>query len=445
MPMNKTSVVSSRRPLLGPLWLQVLAGMVLGILAGVLVPHEAVTFRPLGDVFVRLIRMTLPPLMFLSITIGIARPGNLKEAGRIGLKTLAYFEIVSTLALLFGLGGALLLRPGAGMNINPAAFDTREIAEYATATAQHGVADFLISIIPTSIAGAFVSGNMLQIVFLSILFGLALAQFREHARPLLDAMDLCLRSVFGVVGFIIRVAPIAIFGAIAFTIGQYGVATLMPLAKFVAAIWMICIVFIAIVLGVAAHLAGVNLVKLLRYIQEEIVVTLGTSCSEAVMAPLMVKLERMGCERSIVEMVFPASYAFNADGTAVFVATGAIFIAQATNTHLAVHDLAVLLLIMMLVSKGISGVTSAGVVVLASALATMQQIPLAGLVLLLGVERLTTPVRAVLNIIGNSVATVVIARWERVYDAELAERVLSGREERNAAMSKPCTPGESPG
>lgn len=432
MPMKKTT--SARRLSLGPLWLQVLVGMLLGIVAGVLAPHEAVTFRPLGDLFVRLIRMTLPPLMFLSIAIGIARLGDLREIGRIGAKTLVYFEVVSTLALLFGLGGSLLFRPGVGMNINPASFDTREVADYATVAVHHGAVDFLISIVPTSIAGAFVSGNMLQIVFLSVLFGLALAQFHERARPLLDVMDLCLRAVFGIVGFIIYLAPIAVFGAIAFTIGQYGVATLMPLAKFVTAIWIGCTAFIAIVLGVAARLAGVSLLKLLRYIQEEIVITLGSSCSEAVMAPLMVKMERLGCERSIVEMVFPASYAFNADGTAVFVSMGAIFIAQATNTHLEAHDLAVLLLTMMLVSKGVSGVTSAGVVVLAAALAAVHQIPLAGLVLLLGVERLTTPARAVLNIIGNSVATVVIARWEGAYDAQLAERVLSGSKAPDAAM-----------
>ncbi len=436
MPLNKTSEVPARRLSLGPLWLQVLVGMVLGILAGVFMPNQAVALRPLGDLFVRLIRMTLPPLMFLSITIGIARLGDLKEVGRIGVKTLVYFELVSTLALVIGLAGALLLRPGVGMNINPAAFDTREIADYAAVAAHQSAADLLTGIIPTSIAGAFVNGNMLQIVFLSVLFGLALTQFRERARPLLDVMDLCLRGVFGVVGFIIRAAPIAIFGAIAFTIGQYGIATLMPLAKFVAAIWIVCTVFIASVLGLAAHLAGVNLVKLLRYIQEEIVITLGSSCSEAVMAPLMLKMERLGCERSIVEMVFPTSYAFNADGTAVFVSMAAIFIAQATNTHLAAHDLAVLLLTMMLVSKGVSGVTSAGVVVLAAALAAVHQIPLAGMVLLLGVERLTTPARAVLNIIGNSVATVVIARWEGAYDAELAERVLNGHNKQDAAMTE---------
>jgi aerobic C4-dicarboxylate transport protein len=436
MTVNKISAVPARRVSLGPLWLQVLIGMALGILAGILLPHEAVALRPLGDLFVRMIRMTLPPLMFLSITIGIARLGDLRKVGRIGAKTLVYFEVVSTLALVIGLAGTLVLRPGVGMNVNPATFDMREIADYAAVTVHHGAADLLMSIVPMSIAGAFVSGNMLQIVFLSVLLGLALAQFREHARPLLDLMDLCLRGVFGIVGFIMYAAPIAIFGAIAFTIGQFGVGTLMPLAKFVADIWIVCTIFIAVVLGLAAQLAGINLVKLLRYIQEEIVITLGSSCSEAVMAPLMVKMEKLGCERSIVEMVFPTSYAFNADGTAAFVSMGAIFIAQATNTHLAAHDIAVLLLTMMLVSKGISGVTSAGVVVLAAALATVHQIPLAGLVLLLGVERLTTPVRAVLNIIGNSVATIVIARWEGAYDVGLAERMLNGHQEQNSKMFK---------
>ena len=434
MPVTKTSATPRRRFTLGPLWLQVLVGMVLGIAAGVLAPHQAVALRPLGDIFVRLIRMTLAPLMFLSITIGIARLGDLRQVGRIGLKTLVYFQVVSTLALLAGLGGAFLLRPGVGMNINPAAFDTREIADYATVTVHHGLADLLASIVPASMAEAFVSSNMLQIVFLSVLFGLALAQFRERAHTLVEVMDLCLQGVFRIIGFIIYTAPVAIFGAIAFTIGQYGVATLMPLAKFVAAIWIVCTFFVASVLAAAAHLAGVNLIKLLRYIQEEIVITLGSSCSEAVMAPVMVKMERLGCERSIVEMVFPTSYAFNADGTAVFVSLGSIFIAQATNVHLPPRDLLTLLLTMMLVSKGISGVTSAGVVVLAATLAAVHQIPLAGIILLLGVERLTTPARAVLNIVGNSVATVVIARWEGAYDAKLAERVLNRRNEQDATM-----------
>jgi aerobic C4-dicarboxylate transport protein len=330
--------------------------------------------------------------------------------------------------------GCFLLRPGVGMNINPASFDTRQIADYANVATHHGAADFLIDIVPTSFVGAFVGGNMLQIVFLSVLFGLAVAQFREQARPLLETMDLCLRAVFGLIGFIIATAPIAVFGAIAFTIGQYGIATLMPLAKLVAAVWVICTFFIAVVLGAISHLAGVNLLKLLRYLREEILMTLGTSCSEAVMAPCMVKLERMGCQRPIVEMVFPTSYAFNADGTAIFVAIGAIFIAQATNVHLAAQTLAVLLLTMMLVSKGISGITSAAIVVLAAVLSALHQIPFAGLVLLLGVDRLTTPIRAALNVIGNSVATIVIARWERAYDPEIAERVLSGREDQDTAL-----------
>jgi Na+/H+-dicarboxylate symporter len=408
--------------------------MAAGILAGIFVPQHAVALRPLGDLFVRFIRMSLPPLMFLSISIGIARLGNLREAGRIGAKTLVYFEVVSTMSLLVGMAGCFLLRPGVGMNIDPATFDTHEIAEYATAATSHGAADFLINIVPTSFVGAFVSGNMLQIVFLSVLFGLAVAQFREQARPLLDTMDLCLRAFFGVIGFIISTAPIAVFGAIAFTIGRYGIATLMPLAKLVPVVWILCTFFTVVVLGAIASLVGVNLFKLLRYLREEILMTLGTSCSEAVMAPCIVKLERMGCRRSIVELVFPTSYAFNADGTAIFVAIGAIFIAQATNTHLAAHDVAVLLLTMMLVSKGISGVTSAAIVVLAAVLSAVHQIPLAGLVLLLGVDRLTTPIRAALNVIGNSVATVVIARWDRAYDEQVAERVLSGREDQDAAM-----------
>jgi aerobic C4-dicarboxylate transport protein len=415
-----------RRSLLGPLWLQVLVAIALGILMGVFFPSRAVALKPLGDGFVRLIRMTLAPIIFASVVIGIARMGDLKEVGRVGAKALVYFEVVSTVSLFMGLIAVNLLHPGRGMNIDPATLDVQAIASY-TASAQHlSFVGFLLNIIPSSIGDAFVSGNILQIILFSVLFGLALSQFREAARPLVNMLDLFLRGMFGIVRFVMRLAPIGAFGAIAYTIGQYGLRSLKPLVLFTADVWIVSVVFVVFVLGAIARAAGFSLFKLLRYFREEILITLGTSSSEAVMAPLMLKLEQLGCERSIVGMVMPAGYTFNAGGTAIYLAMGAIFIAQATNTHLSLTDQIVVLLVLMLTSKGSAGVAGAGFVTLAATLATMHQIPAAGLVLLLGVEQFTNAARAVTNIIGNGVATIVIAKWERAFDDKRAALILNG-------------------
>ncbi len=416
----------SRRSLLGPLWLQVLVAIALGVLMGVFFPSQAVALKPLGDGFVRLIRMTLAPIIFASVVIGIARMGDLKEVGRVGAKALVYFEIVSTVSLFMGLIAVNLLHPGQGMNIDPAKLDAQSIASY-TATAQHlTLVSFLLNIIPSSIGDAFVSGNILQIILFSVLFGLALSQFRETARPLVNMLDLFLRGMFGIVRFVMRLAPIGAFGAMAYTIGQYGLRSLKPLALFTADVWIVSLVFVVVVLGIIARAAGFSLFKLLRYFREEILITLGTSSSEAVMAPLILKLEQLGCERSIVGMVMPACYTFNAGGTAIYLAMGAIFIAQATNTHLSLGDQIVVLMVLMLTSKGSAGVAGAGFVTLAGTLATMHQIPAAGLVLLLGVEQFTNAARAVTNIIGNGVATIVVAKWESAFDEERAALILNG-------------------
>jgi len=428
MPHKVSSTVTpgSRRHLLGPLWMQVLVGILLGILMGVFFPHQAVALKPLGDGFVRLIRMTLAPIIFASVVIGIARMGDLKEVGRVGIKALVYFEVVSTVSLLMGLIAVTLLHPGRGMNIDASTLDTKTIAGYA-ATAQHlGFVDFLLNIIPSSIGDAFVSGNVLQIILFGVLFGLALSQFREAARPLVDLLDLFLRGMFGIVRFVMRLAPIGAIGGMAYTIGQYGLRSLKPLAQFTTEVWIVSIVFIVVVLGGIARAAGFSLFKLLRYFSEEILITLGTSSSEAVMAPLMLKLEQLGCERSIVGMVMPAGYTFNAGGTAIYLAMGAIFIAQATNTHLSLADEMLVLLVLMLTSKGSAGVAGAGFVTLAATLSTMHQIPAAGLVLLLGVEQFTNAARAVTNIIRNGVATIVVAKWEHAFDDQRAALILNG-------------------
>ena len=417
---------ASRRSLLGPLWLQVLVAIVLGILAGVFFPGGAVALKPLGDGFVRLIRMTLAPIIFTSVVIGIARMGDLKEVGRVGAKALLYFEVVSTISLFMGLIAVNLLHPGHGMNIDPATLDIKAIASY-TASAEHlSLVDFLLNIIPSSIGDAFVSGNILQIILFSVLFGLALSQFRAAARPRVSLLDLFLQGMFGIVRCVMCFAPIGAFGAMAYTIGQYGLRSLRPLVLFTAEVWLVSIIFVVVVLGAIARAAGFSLFNLLRYLRDEIVITLGTSSSEAVMAPLILKLEQLGCERSIVGMVMPAGYTFNAGGTAIYLSMGAIFIAEATNTHLSLGDQIVVLLVLMLTSKGSAGVAGAGFVTLAATLGTMHQIPAAGLVLLLGVEQFTNAARAVANIIGNCVATIVIAKWERAFDDRCATLIFNG-------------------
>jgi aerobic C4-dicarboxylate transport protein len=416
---------AGHRNLLGPLWLQVILGILLGIAIGVLFPHAAVALKPLGDGFVKLIRMTLTPIIFATVVVGIAKMGDLKEVGRVGAKALIYFEVVSTLALLLGLVAANVLRPGKGMNIDAATLDSSTISSYTASAHDLGVVPFLLNIVPSSVGEAFVSGNVLQIILFGVLFGLALAQLRTTTRPLVDMLDQVLKGMFGIVKFVMYLAPLAALGAMAYTVGQYGLVSLLQLAKFTAEVWIVSILFVAIVLGIIARVAGFSLIKLLRYLSDELLITAGTSSSEAVLAPVMLKLQELGCAEPIVGMVMPAGYTFNADGTAIYLSMGAIFIAQATNTHLSLRNQIVILLVLMLTSKGSAGVAGAGFVTLAATLATMHQIPVAGLVLLLGVERLTNIARAVVNVIGSSVATIVVAKWEGSFDSERARLILS--------------------
>ena len=416
------------RPVLGPLWLQVMVGIVLGVAIGVLFPHFAVTLKPLGDGFVKLIRMTLAPIIFATVVVGIARMGDLREVGRVGAKALLYFEVVSTLALLMGLIAANVLHPGTGMNIDAAKLDPTSIASYTATAQQTGVVAFLLGIIPSSVGEPFVTGNILQIILLGVLFGLALTPIRSAAKPLVDFLDLLLKGMFGVVKLIMTLAPLAALGAMAYTVGQYGIASLRQLATFTSEVWIVAILFVVLVLGIIARIAGFSLLRLLAYIRDEILITAGTSSSEAVLAPLMLKLEQLGCAEPVVGMVMPAGYTFNADGTAIYLSMGAIFIAQATNTHLSLREQITLMLVLMITSKGSAGVAGAGFVTLAATLASMHHIPVAGLVLLLGVERITNIPQAVVNVIGSSVATIVIAKWENAFDSERANLVFKGKQ-----------------
>ncbi|HWF66008.1 MAG TPA: C4-dicarboxylate transporter DctA [Acidobacteriaceae bacterium] len=408
------------RSLFGPLWLQVVYGIVIGVIIGVLFPHQAVTLKPLGDGFIKLISMTLAPIIFATVVVGIARMGDLKEVGRVGAKSLLYFEVVSSIALLLGFIAANLLKPGRGMNIDAAKLDSTALVSYTTNVHPPGFVAFLLNMIPSSMGEPFVSGNILQIIVIGVLFGLALAQFRTVSRPLVDLLDLFLRGMFGIVKFIMYLAPLAALGAMAYTVGQFGLRSLMELGRFTAELWIVSALFVVLVLGGIARIAGFSLLKLLSYLREELLITAGTSSSEAVLAPVMLKLQQLGCAEPVVGMVMPAGYTFNADGTAIYLSMGALFIAQATNTHLSLREQIVTLLVLLITSKGSAGVAGAGFITLAATLASMHRIPVAGLVLLLGVERLTNIPRAVVNVIGSSVATIVIAKWERAFDCERA-------------------------
>ena len=409
---------AARRGRFGPLWLQVLVGIALGVAVGALAPETGVALKPLGDAFVKLIRLTLPPIVFGTVVVGIARMGDLREVGRVGLKALLYFEIASTVALLLGVVTVQWLGPGRGMHVDPRTLDPQAIAGYAASARSLDAVSFLLDVIPASIGDAFVKGSMLQIVFFAVLFGLAAAALRERAAPLIDIIDVALQGMFGVVRIVMYFAPIGAFGAMAFTVGRYGMMSLVQLAALTAEVWIVSVVFVIAVLGLVARWAGFSLFRYLRHIREEILVALGTSSSEAVLAPMMTRMEQLGCARSVVGLVMPTGYAFNADGTAIYLGMCALFVAQATDVSLSLRDIAVVVFVLMLTSKGSAGVAGAGFVALAASLASLPQIPVAGIVLLLGVDRLTNAARAATNVIGNGVATIVVAKWEGELDVE---------------------------
>ena len=409
-----------------------LVAIALGVVVGLVAPSAGVALKPLGDAFIKLIRLTLAPIVFGTVVVGIARMGDMREVGRVGLKALVYFEIVSTIALAIGVLAVQLWRPGAGMHVDPRTLDAAAIESYSASARHLDAVSFLMDVIPSSIADAFVRGSILQIVFFAVLFGLALAAMRERARPLVDMIDVGLGAMFGVVRIVMVLAPLGAFGAMAFTIGRYGVVSLLPLAALTAEVWLVSVVFVLVVLGAIARWAGFGLLRFMRVIRDEILIALGTSSSEAVLAPLMTKLERLGCARSVVGLVMPTGYAFNADGTAIYLGMCALFVAQATDVALSARDIAVVVLVLMLTSKGSAGVAGAGFIALAASLASLPQIPVAGIVLLLGVDRLTNAARAATNVIGNGVATIVVAGWEGELDRERLAR----------GLESPSTPGD---
>ncbi|MGF6820506.1 aerobic C4-dicarboxylate transport protein [Paraburkholderia atlantica] len=416
--------VSKVRRALSRLYVQVIIGIVAGVLLGHFYPDIASQMKPLGDLFIKLIRMLLAPIIFASVVVGIARMNDLHQAGRVGVKALLYFELASTVALIAGMVVVNVIKPGSGMNIDPSQIDAAAISTYTHAAQQHGMLDFFMSIVPNSIVGAFAKGEMLPIIFFSVLLAISLAKLGPRTAPFVDMLDMFLQGMFGVVRIVMYVAPIGAFGGMAFTIGKYGIGTLASFGELMLCLYLTSFFFVFVVLGLVMKMCGLSLWKFLRYIRDEILITLGTASTEAVLPQMLIKMEAMGCARPVVGMVLPTGYTFNADGTAIYLTMAALFIAQAMNVHLSIWDQLLVLGVLLLTSKGSAGVAGAGFVALAATLASMHKIPVEGLVLLLGVDRFLNEARAVTNLIGNGVATVVVARWEGQLDRNLARAVL---------------------
>jgi aerobic C4-dicarboxylate transport protein len=421
MSTNKVSRLFSH------LYFQVILAVVLGIVVGFLKPGWGESLKPLGDGFIKLIRMLLAPIIFGTIVVGVARMGSLKEVGKVGVKALVYFEIVSTLALVIGLVVVNVLKPGVGMNIDPATLDTKSLETYASAAKSRGAVDFFMDIIPSSAVDAFARGSMLQVILFSVLFGLALAQLPDRGKMIVDVIDAVLRGFFGVVRMIIRLAPLGAFGAMAFTVGKYGLGSLTSLGRLMAGVYITSLFFIIVVLGTIGRYSGISLWKFLKYIEDEIVIVFATCSTEAVLPRMMDKLERLGCAKPVVGMVLPTGYVFNVDGTSIYLTMAAVFIAQATNTHLSIGDQLLVLGVLVFTSKGSGGVAGAGFVTLAATLSSMDKIPVAGLTLLLGVDRFINEARAVTNLIGNGIATIAVARWENAFDEKQANAILNNK------------------
>jgi aerobic C4-dicarboxylate transport protein len=406
------------------LYIQVLLGIALGVALGALDPALGTQMKPLGDGFIKLIRMMIAPIIFLTVVTGIANIGDMRKLGRVGLKALLYFEVMSTAALVIGLVVVKIVQPGAGINANPATLDTESIRQYTgPGKAVHAV-DFLLNIIPETIMDAFAKGEILQVLLIAILFGIAIARLDESKR-IVRALDAASHACFGVIALIMRAAPFGSFGAMAFTIGRYGIKTLLPLLKVMACFYATSALFIAVVLGLVAHAHRFSLWKFLRYIKEEIFLVIGTSSSETALPRMLIKMEELGCSKTVVGLVIPSGYSFNLDGTAIYLTIAALFVAQATNTHLSAGEELWLLLILMLTSKGAAAVTGGGFITLAATLTAVGSVPVAGITLLLGVDRFMSEMRTVTNLIGNGVATIVVAKWEGEFDAVQADRVFN--------------------
>jgi len=401
-----------KKPFYANLWVQVLVAIVLAVAFGYLSPAKAVAMKPLGDGFIRLITMIISLIIFCTVVSGIASMQDLKKVGRVGGKALLYFEVVSTIALFIGLVVGNLVHPGSGFNVTTANLDAKIVADYAGQAKAQSVTEFLLHIIPATVVDAFAKGDILQVVFVAILFGLALSALGDRAKALVALLDSITLAVFGVVNILMRLAPIGAFGAMAFTVGKYGIAALGPLAKLIGTFYLTSIFFVLVILGGVALLTGFNIIKFVVYIKEEVLLVLATSSSEPALPTLMAKLEALGCSKALVGLVVPTGYTFNTDGTSIYMTLAALFVAQATNTHLSLGQQLTIFAVATLTSKGASGVQGAAFIALVATLNVVPTIPVAGMALILGIDRFMSMFRALINMIGNGVATLVVARWE---------------------------------
>ncbi len=414
-----------KQPFYKILYVQVLFAILCGILLGVFYPKLGVDMKPLGDGFIKLIKMIIAPVIFCTVVAGIAGMQDMKKIGRVGGKALLYFEVVSTVALAIGLIVANVIRPGDGFNADPATLDTSSIAQYTDKAKSQTMTDFVLNIIPNTFIDAFAKGDILQVLLVAILFGFALSILGERGRPITKLIDDASHVIFGVVGIIMKVAPIGAFGAMAFTIGKFGLASLLPLAKLMGSFYLTCALFVFVVLGLIARFTGFSIFRFINYIKEELLIVLGTSSSESALPALMRKLEKLGCSKSVVGLVVPTGYSFNLDGTNIYMTMAALFVAQATNVDLTLGEQLTILGVAMLTSKGASGITGAGFITLAATLAVVPTVPVAGMALILGIDRFMSECRALTNFIGNGVATVVVSHWEKELDHERLKQQLS--------------------
>lgn len=408
------------------LYVQVLFAIGCGVLFGYLAPDTAASMKPLGDGFIKLIKMLIAPIVFSTVVVGIAQMGSMRDIGRIGIGALLYFEVVSTVALVIGLVVVKVVQPGAGLGIDPTTIDTSQITAYTSPQQHLGTVEFLMNVIPDTIVGAFAKGDILQVLFFAVLFGLALLSAGSASAQIVQVIDQFAHGLFKVVSMVMFLAPVGAFGAMAFTVGRYGLGTLVSLGKLMAAVYITCFLFVFVVLALIMRWTGLGLWALLRYIREELLIVLGTSSSESALPRMLDKMHRLGCSKSVVGLVIPAGYSFNLDGTSIYLTMAALFVAQATDAHLTLSQELGILALLMLTSKGAAAVTGGGFITLAATLSAFPTIPVAGIALLLGVDRFMSEARAITNLIGNAVATVVVAKWNGSLDMAQARRVLGG-------------------
>ncbi|MFC6477372.1 dicarboxylate/amino acid:cation symporter [Pseudomonas asuensis] len=416
---------AARPPLYKSLYVQVLVAIAIGILIGHFYPDTGAALKPLGDGFVKLIKMVIAPIIFCTVVTGIAGMQSMKAVGKTGGYALLYFEIVSTIALIIGLVVVNVVQPGAGMNVDPATLDTKSIAAYAAAGEKQSTVEFLMNIIPSTVVNAFAQGEILQVLFFAVLFGYALHRMGEKGELIFNFIDRISHVFFNIINVIMKLAPLGAFGAMAFTIGKYGVGSLVQLGQLMLCFYVTCVLFVLIVLGAICRAHGFSIIKFIKYIREELLIVLGTSSSESALPRMLTKMEKLGAQKSVVGLVIPTGYSFNLDGTSIYLTMAAVFIAQATNTHMDIMHQITLLLVLLISSKGAAGVTGSGFIVLAATLSAVGHLPVAGLALILGIDRFMSEARALTNLVGNGVASIVVAKWCNQLDEGQLHRELA--------------------